>query len=40
MAKEKLWTRSLFQRTWDHYRAKLGDSGTHAPQPVAATISS
>jgi L-fuculose-phosphate aldolase len=23
MAKEKLWTRSLFQRTWDHYRAKL-----------------
>lgn len=23
MAKEKLWTRSLFQRTWDHCRAKL-----------------
>jgi len=21
---EKLWTASLFQRTWDHYRAKLG----------------
>lgn len=23
-AVEKLWTASLFQRTWDHYRAKLG----------------
>ena len=23
-AMEKLWTASLFQRTWDHYRAKLG----------------
>ena len=21
---EKLWTQSLFQRTWDHYRSKLG----------------
>jgi len=21
---EKLWTDSLFQRTWDHYKAKLG----------------
>ena len=20
---EKLWTASLFQRTWDHYRSKL-----------------
>jgi len=25
MAREKLWTPTLFQRTWDHYRAKLGD---------------
>lgn len=23
MAMEKLWTASLFQRTWDHYKAKL-----------------
>jgi L-fuculose-phosphate aldolase len=23
-AVEKLWTASLFQRTWDHYKAKLG----------------
>jgi ribulose-5-phosphate 4-epimerase/fuculose-1-phosphate aldolase len=39
-AKEKLWTESLFQRTWDHYRAKLGDAGMQAPQPIGATISS
>lgn len=24
MCREKLWTASLFQRTWDHFRAKLG----------------
>lgn len=24
MAREKLWSASLFQRTWDHYKAKLG----------------
>ena len=24
LAREKLWTPSLFQRTWDHYKAKLG----------------
>ena len=24
LAREKLWTASLFQRTWDHFRAKLG----------------
>jgi ribulose-5-phosphate 4-epimerase/fuculose-1-phosphate aldolase len=23
-AREKLWSASLFQRTWDHYKAKLG----------------
>ena len=23
MAREKLWSASLFQRTWDHYKAKL-----------------
>jgi ribulose-5-phosphate 4-epimerase/fuculose-1-phosphate aldolase len=23
MAKEKLWSASLFQRTWDHYMAKV-----------------
>jgi L-fuculose-phosphate aldolase len=23
MAREKLWTASLFQRTWDHFRSKL-----------------
>jgi L-fuculose-phosphate aldolase len=22
-AREKLWSASLFQRTWDHYKAKL-----------------
>ena len=22
-AREKLWSASLFQRTWDHYMAKL-----------------
>ena len=21
--REKLWTRSLFQKTWDHYRSKI-----------------
>ena len=40
VAKDKLWTQSLFQRTWDHYRAKLGDAGMQAPQPIAATINS
>jgi len=24
LCREKLWTTSLFQRTWDHFRAKLG----------------
>ncbi len=24
LCREKLWTQSLFQRTWDHFRAKLG----------------
>ncbi len=24
MAREKLWTPTLFKRTWDHFRAKLG----------------
>ena len=24
LCREKLWTSSLFQRTWDHFRAKLG----------------
>ena len=24
MCREKLWSASLFQRTWDHFRAKLG----------------
>jgi ribulose-5-phosphate 4-epimerase/fuculose-1-phosphate aldolase len=24
LCREKLWTASLFQRTWDHFRAKLG----------------
>ena len=24
MCREKLWTESLFKRTWDHFRAKLG----------------
>jgi L-fuculose-phosphate aldolase len=24
LCREKLWTPSLFQRTWDHFRAKLG----------------
>jgi L-fuculose-phosphate aldolase len=24
LAREKLWTQSLFKRTWDHFRAKLG----------------
>jgi hypothetical protein len=23
MAKEKLWSAALFQRTWDHYMAKV-----------------
>ena len=23
IAREKLWTASLFKRTWDHFRAKL-----------------
>ena len=23
LCREKLWTASLFQRTWDHFRAKL-----------------
>ena len=23
-AREKLWTRTLFQRTWDHFKAKMG----------------
>jgi ribulose-5-phosphate 4-epimerase/fuculose-1-phosphate aldolase len=40
VAKDKLWTQSLFQRTWDHYRAKLGDGRMQAPQPIAATITS
>jgi hypothetical protein len=26
-AQSKLWTESLFKRTWDHFRAKL-DAGT------------
>lgn len=25
MCREKLWTETLFKRTWDHFRAKLGD---------------
>ncbi len=25
-ARKKLWTKGLFQRTWDHYRAKLEDA--------------
>ena len=25
-ARAKLWTKGLFQRTWDHYRAKLEDA--------------
>jgi len=24
LCREKLWTQSLFKRTWDHFRAKLG----------------
>jgi hypothetical protein len=24
LCREKLWTASLFKRTWDHFRAKLG----------------
>ena len=24
MCREKLWNESLFKRTWDHFRAKLG----------------
>jgi L-fuculose-phosphate aldolase len=24
LCREKLWTESLFKRTWDHFRAKLG----------------
>ena len=24
LCREKLWTPSLFQRTWDHFHAKLG----------------
>ena len=23
LCREKLWTQSLFKRTWDHFRAKL-----------------
>jgi hypothetical protein len=23
MCREKLWTETLFKRTWDHFRAKL-----------------
>ena len=23
MCRQKLWTRSLFKKTWDHYRSKL-----------------
>jgi len=23
LCREKLWTESLFNRTWDHFRAKL-----------------
>ena len=25
LCREKLWTPSLFQRTWDHHKAKLGN---------------
>lgn len=25
LCREKLWNRNLFQRTWDHFRAKLAD---------------
>ena len=24
LCREKLWNKGLFQRTWDHFRAKLG----------------
>ena len=24
LCREKLWNASLFKRTWDHFRAKLG----------------
>jgi len=24
LCREKLWAESLFKRTWDHFRAKLG----------------
>jgi len=24
LCREKLWNANLFQRTWDHFRAKLG----------------
>jgi hypothetical protein len=24
MCREKLWSESLFQRAWDHFKAKLG----------------
>jgi hypothetical protein len=24
LCREKLWTASLFKRSWDHHRAKLG----------------
>ena len=26
--REKLWSPSLFKKTWDHYRSKLGDGGS------------
>jgi L-fuculose-phosphate aldolase len=25
VSREKLWTKSLFQKTWDHYKSKIGD---------------
>jgi ribulose-5-phosphate 4-epimerase/fuculose-1-phosphate aldolase len=30
LCREKLWTQSLFKRTWDHFRAKLGWKALHS----------